>query len=113
MLDHVGVAVADLGKSKSFYNAALRPLAIALLAEVTAEQTGGAAHAGYGEAGKPFFWIDSGAIGRSANATVHVAFTARSRAAALHDRRFCARTGDAEDPQPSAGYDRGQSHRQE
>jgi catechol 2,3-dioxygenase-like lactoylglutathione lyase family enzyme len=81
MLDHVGVAVADLGKSKSFYNAALRPLAIALLAEVTAEQTGGAAHAGYGEAGKPFFWIDSGAIGRSANATVHVAFTARSRAA--------------------------------
>jgi catechol 2,3-dioxygenase-like lactoylglutathione lyase family enzyme len=81
MLDHVGIAVADLAKSKSFYDAALRPLAITLLAEITAEQTGGAAHAGYGEAGKPFFWIDSGAIGRSATATAHVAFIAHSRAA--------------------------------
>jgi catechol 2,3-dioxygenase-like lactoylglutathione lyase family enzyme len=57
MLDHVGVAVADLAKSKSFYDEALRPLAIAVVMEVAAEQTGADAHAGYGEAGKPFFWI--------------------------------------------------------
>jgi catechol 2,3-dioxygenase-like lactoylglutathione lyase family enzyme len=41
MLDHTGFAVTDLGRSKDFYIRALAPLSIELLAEVTAEQTGG------------------------------------------------------------------------
>jgi catechol 2,3-dioxygenase-like lactoylglutathione lyase family enzyme len=77
MLDHTGFAVTDLGRSKDFYIRALAPLSIELLAEVTAEQTGGGAHAGFGADGKPFFWIGDG--GRAAG-TVHVAFTAQSRA---------------------------------
>ena len=60
MLDHTGIAVSDLNKSKTFYVKALGPLSISLIMEVTAEQTGGAAHAGFGKDGKAFFWIGSG-----------------------------------------------------
>jgi catechol 2,3-dioxygenase-like lactoylglutathione lyase family enzyme len=77
MLDHVGIAVADLDRSKGFYARALAPLSIAIIAEVTAEQTGGDAHAGFGADGKAFFWIGSG---RRGSGSVHFAFTARSRA---------------------------------
>ena len=77
MLDHVGFAVVDFDRSKSFFMAALAPLSITLLAEVTAEQTGRDAHAGFGAGGKAFFWIGDGAA--PAGAT-HVAFVAQSRA---------------------------------
>ena len=77
MIDHTGFAVSDLSRAKFFYAAALRPLGIGLLMEVTAEQTGAGAHAGFGIAGKPFFWIgDHGAP----SSGVHIAFTAESRA---------------------------------
>ena len=76
MIDHTGIAVSDLERSKAFYLEALRPLGITLLAEVTAEQTGGGAHAGFGSGGKPYFWI--GDHGRVAG-SVHIAFAADSR----------------------------------
>ena len=77
MIDHIGFAVADFARSKAFYAAALRPLGIALLMELTEEQTGSGAHAGFGAAGKPFFWIgDRG----PASAGLHVAFAAADRA---------------------------------
>jgi catechol 2,3-dioxygenase-like lactoylglutathione lyase family enzyme len=75
MLDHTGIAVSDLKKSKAFYVEALGPLSILLIMEVTAEQTGGEAHAGFGKDGKPFFWIGSG--GRPSG-PAHFAFTAKS-----------------------------------
>ncbi len=77
MLDHVGLAVSDLRRSKAFYAAALRPLGIQLVMEVTAEQTGAGAHAGFGVADKAFFWIGDHA---SPGSGVHFAFTAQSRA---------------------------------
>jgi catechol 2,3-dioxygenase-like lactoylglutathione lyase family enzyme len=77
MLDHVGFAVADFNRSKAFFTTALAPLSIAMLAEVTAEQTGGDAHAGFGANDKAFFWIGTG---KPPAAAVHVAFVARSRA---------------------------------
>ncbi len=46
--------------------------------EVSAEETGDGAAVGFGADGKPFYWIGAG-DGRSA--PVHVAFTAKSRAA--------------------------------
>jgi catechol 2,3-dioxygenase-like lactoylglutathione lyase family enzyme len=55
MMDHIGLAVADFERSKSFFINALAPLDITLLMEVTAEQTGGDAHAGFGAERKPFF----------------------------------------------------------
>jgi catechol 2,3-dioxygenase-like lactoylglutathione lyase family enzyme len=60
MLDHIGFKVSDFERSKAFYAQALAPLAIALIMEVTAEQSGDADHAGFGADGKPFFWIGSG-----------------------------------------------------
>lgn len=77
MIDHAGFAVSDLERSKAFYLAALRSLGITLLAEVTAEQTGGGAHAGFGAANKPFFWI--GDHGRACTGA-HFAFAAETRA---------------------------------
>ena len=77
MLDHTGIAVADLNRSKAFYTRALSPISIGLVMEVTAEQTGRDAHAGFGADGKPFFWIGSGL---RPSGPVHFAFTAQSRA---------------------------------
>jgi len=76
MMDHIGLAVADFERSKSFFINALAPLDITLLMEVTAEQTGGDAHAGFGAEQKAFFWIGNG---RKSTSGVHVAFTAKSR----------------------------------
>jgi catechol 2,3-dioxygenase-like lactoylglutathione lyase family enzyme len=77
MLDHIGLAVADMERAKAFYQAALKPLGLSLIMEVTAEQTGGDAHAGFGEVGKAFFWIGTGAKPRGGT---HVAFAAQTRA---------------------------------
>ncbi len=77
MLDHIGVAVADLDRSKAFYGAALKPLGLGPVHEVTAAETGGEAHAGFGAEGKAFFWIGTG--GKPKGGT-HVAFAAETRA---------------------------------
>jgi catechol 2,3-dioxygenase-like lactoylglutathione lyase family enzyme len=61
MIDHLGVAVTDIERARAFYQSALNPLGIALVMEVTAEDTGGEAHSGFGAEGKPFFWIGTGA----------------------------------------------------
>ena len=89
MLDHVGFAVSDYDRAKAFYQQALAPLGIALLFEVTAEQTGAEAHAGFGAAGRPFFWIGTGA---RPTQSVHVAFAAPDRAtvAAFHAAALAA-----------------------
>lgn len=78
MLDHIGFGVADFARSRAFYAAALAPLGIGVVMEVTAEETGAEAHAGFGSGDKPFFWIGGG--GRSAGGPVHVAFAASDRA---------------------------------
>lgn len=78
MIDHIGFAVGDLARARDFYRRALAPLGIALLLEVTAEQTGAAAHAGFGAAGKAFFWIGTAAKPKGG---MHAAFTAQNRAA--------------------------------
>jgi catechol 2,3-dioxygenase-like lactoylglutathione lyase family enzyme len=77
MLDHMGFGVSDFARSRSFYEQALAPLGIAIVMEVTPEQTGGHAAAGFGKDRKPFFWIARGDV----SANVHVAFAADSRAA--------------------------------
>jgi catechol 2,3-dioxygenase-like lactoylglutathione lyase family enzyme len=78
MLDHVGFAVSDFDRSKAFYLDALKPLGISLIMEVTAEQTGNGAAAGFGSDGKPYFWIgEEDAVGSH----VHVALAAPNRRA--------------------------------
>jgi len=76
VLDHIGIPVSDYATSKSFYERALAPLGIALVMEVTPEQTGSDYAGGFGAQGKPCFWI-----GRDdAKGRTHVAFVAARRA---------------------------------
>jgi catechol 2,3-dioxygenase-like lactoylglutathione lyase family enzyme len=77
VIDHIGLAVSNLERSKAFYIDALKPLGIGVLMEVTAEQTGADAHAGFGKDNKAFFWIGGGARPKGGT---HVAFTAPTRA---------------------------------
>jgi catechol 2,3-dioxygenase-like lactoylglutathione lyase family enzyme len=77
MLDHIGLAVADFDQARAFYRAALKPLGLGVVMEVTAEEAGGDAHAGFGDEGKPFFWIGTGAKPKGG---AHVAFAAQTRA---------------------------------
>jgi catechol 2,3-dioxygenase-like lactoylglutathione lyase family enzyme len=77
MLDHIGFGVTDFVRSRAFYVRALAPLGITVLREVTPEETGGDARAGFGAAGKMFFWIGTG---RALTGRLHVAFAANDRA---------------------------------
>ena len=45
MLDHMGIAVADFNRSKTFNEQTLLPLSVVLLMEVTADQPRSGAHA--------------------------------------------------------------------
>ncbi len=71
MLDHLGLDVTDYETSKAFYERALAPLGIGLIMEPIPGV------GGFGEDGKPYFWI--GRRGRPAQTGVHVAFAAASR----------------------------------
>ena len=70
MIDHTGVAVSDVAKSKAFYKAALAPLGYAVIMEFDAA-------AGFGVPPKPDFWMGQ-AFGGVLH--VHVAFHAETRA---------------------------------
>ncbi|MES2035595.1 MAG: VOC family protein [Pseudomonadota bacterium] len=78
MLDHLGATVSDIDRSRRFYDAALAPLGIAVIMEVTPEQTGGTSHLGYGDGDKPYFWIGDGG---DQTGRMHVAFAVTTRAA--------------------------------
>jgi len=93
MLDHVGFTVSDYERAKHFYQAALAPLGIALLFEVTAAETGAESHAGFGTPGRAFFWIGTGA---TATRSLHVAFAAADRATvdAFHQAALAAGATD-------------------
>ncbi len=69
MLDHIGLAVSDVAKSKQFFQAALAPLGYKIVMDF-GEATG------LGEGGKPDLWI---AKGKRAD-PMHIAFVALNRA---------------------------------
>jgi catechol 2,3-dioxygenase-like lactoylglutathione lyase family enzyme len=77
MLDHLGLSVSNYQRSKNFYTQALAPLNATLVMEVTAEQTGDRAHAGFGNAGKPTLWISETSMPIHG---IHVALVAKDRA---------------------------------
>ena len=85
MIDHMGISPADIENARLFYDAALLPLGIASVMEVTPEQTGGYHGIGYGTGGKPSFWLSGdsrrAAPDRGRGTGIHVAFSADSRAA--------------------------------
>ena len=71
MIDHTGVRVSEIAKSKAFYRAALAPLGHALLLEFPAEVTGADEAAGFGVPPRRDFWIAQGSPNRP---PIHVAF---------------------------------------
>jgi catechol 2,3-dioxygenase-like lactoylglutathione lyase family enzyme len=77
-IDHITLSVTDLGLAKVFYSAALGPLGLALIAEVSAEASGDVALAGYGMGRKGTLWL--AARGKQTPPT-HVCFRAKTRAA--------------------------------
>ncbi len=70
MIDHVGIDVRDLAAAKSFYEEALAPLGYSKLSEYPEA-------VGFGEAGKPDFWVAQ----RGHPGTSHVAIRSKDRAA--------------------------------
>jgi catechol 2,3-dioxygenase-like lactoylglutathione lyase family enzyme len=69
MIDHIGIQVAELDRSVTFYAKALAPLGYELV--MRHDQ-----FAGFGVAGKPDFWIG---VGKPTD-RIHVAFRAKGRA---------------------------------
>ena len=76
MFDHVGFAVSNYKKSKSFYIQSLAPLGYGLVMEVSSERDGDKANAGFGTEGRPRFWISTGT---PVKGPMHVAFKAKNR----------------------------------
>jgi catechol 2,3-dioxygenase-like lactoylglutathione lyase family enzyme len=78
IVDHIGINVSDYERSKAFYQAALAPLGIHMLAEY-------GAWCGFGR-DKPEFWMLQGLAAFQSDdqlrriTPVHVSFAARSRA---------------------------------
>lgn len=79
MLDHIGLAVADIARSRAFYEQALAPLGHAVVAVIPQEQnaSGGTAVM-FGVNGEPEFVIADNERPGEGN---HVAFRADSRGA--------------------------------
>lgn len=78
-IDHIGFPVSEYERAKAFYTQALAPLGYALVMEVPGEYTQSHAPAcGFGENGKPDFWISGEG---SSKTGLHVAIVAKDRAA--------------------------------
>ena len=100
MLDHIGLVVKDIKKAKAFYKKALAPLGLELIFEVTPRQSGnGTAHAGFGEAAKPYFWIGTAAKRRPAS-RAHISFTAPDRAAVDAFHKAALKAGGKDNGKP-------------
>lgn len=97
MLDHMGIAVADVALSRTFYEAALAPLGIAVVMEVAAEETAGQSYVGFGTGGTPFFWVGAGP---TLTAHLHVALSAANRAAVDDFHRAALSAGGTDNGAP-------------
>jgi catechol 2,3-dioxygenase-like lactoylglutathione lyase family enzyme len=79
MIDHITLAVTDYARSKAFYEKALAPLGMKLIAEF-------GNYGGFGVQSKPFFWIGGKApefwtaAHKAGVSPIHVAFPAKDRA---------------------------------
>ncbi len=74
MLDHITLGVADFERATDFYDKALAPLGVDRIMQFDQD---GVQVVGYGEAGKPYFWLQNAALTQG---PLHVAFAAPDRA---------------------------------
>ena len=78
MIDHVSLSVADMDRAKRFYTAILTELGMELVGEVSAEQSGSVAYAGYGIGRKGQLWL---AEDGQQTPSAHICFRTQSRKA--------------------------------
>jgi catechol 2,3-dioxygenase-like lactoylglutathione lyase family enzyme len=76
VIDHIGLHVRDIARATEFYLKALAPLGIAIVMQVSAEESGRGAAVGFGAGQKPFFWLGEGG---EPSGPMHIAFAASSR----------------------------------
>ena len=93
MLDHIGLPVRDLARSKAFYAAVLAPLGYEPVMDLDPAVTGCTGFVGFGRPDKPQFWITTG---EPLTGVLHVAFMAQDRAAvgAFHAAALAAGARD-------------------
>jgi len=104
MLDHIGLAVSDIDRSRAFYAAALAPLGYRLIHELTPDQTeSGGTAVMFGIAGEVDFVIADNERPGEGN---HVAFRAGTREAvrAFHAAALQAGGEDNGGPGPRPQY---------
>ena len=77
MIDHIGIGASDFDASRRFYLAALAPLGISVMMEVTPEMSGSYHGLGLGKNGKPSFWVGNN---EPLGSGLHIAFAASTRA---------------------------------
>lgn len=94
-IDHINLNVRDYGRSKQFYELALKPLAYELVLEFGAS-------GGFGEDGKPDFWVSQ----RGEPTVAHVALAAPDRATvdAFYEAAISAGGKDNGPPGPRPHY---------
>lgn len=90
MIDHMGFAVADMAKSRAFYEAALKPLGMGVLRS-------GEGWAAFGSGRHTEFWI--GTYGTPPG-RVHFAFAASDRAAVRAFYEAAMRAGGTDNGPP-------------
>lgn len=77
MIDHLGIPVRNHAQSLKFYVAALSPLGVGVVMNVSKEESGAPSdYTGFGKNGKPDFWIGEGTVGSG----MHLALVAQTRA---------------------------------
>lgn len=107
MIDHMGIAVSDIAKSRKFYDAALGALGMKVNMEVGGDKTeSGGTALGYGRDDDKIFWI--GDNERTGEGT-HVAFRAdtKEQVHAFYDAglKSGGRDNGAPGPRPHYGPD--------
>ncbi len=97
MIDHTGIAVSNYQQSKKFYSDALTAIGYELIVEFPASVTGSEDVAGFGEGGKPDFWVVSGTPNKP---PVHVAFRVANRAMVDAFHKAAIAAGGTDNGQP-------------
>ncbi len=99
MIDHIGIKVSDVDKSKRFFRLAPAPIAYTPLRPLPAAVTGTTVVARFGEAAKAHLGISAGG---PHPAPVHAAFATGSRAAvdAFHRAALAGTDNGAPGPRP-------------
>lgn len=104
-LNHIGIPVSDIAKSRAFYEVALKPLNMGVTMEVGPDKTeGGGSAIGFGAPGDSgLFWIgDNDKVGTG----LHVAFDADSQEAvdSFYEAALAAGGRDNGAPGPRPHY---------